>query len=204
MSSSEDKKLKENKIVVIGDSGVGKTSLLSCYLYNNFDENQECTLNATFATKNVKKKDGNEITLQLWDTAGQEAYKGLAKIYYKNAVGAIIVYDITNKKSFEEIKNFWYKQLEENADKGVKIAIVGNKHDKYLNEEIKEEEGREYAEKIGAIFQLTSAKNSYGVEKLFENLANALDNIDSKPANNEGNIKLDNSNNVRKVKKKWC
>ena len=204
MSSSEDKKLEEKKIVIIGDSGVGKTSLLSCYLYNMFDENQESTLNATFATKKVKKENGDEIVLQLWDTAGQEAYKSIGQLFYKKAVGAIIVYDITNKKSFEEIHKFWYNQIKKNTEPGIKIAIVGNKFDKYINAEVTDEEGRTYAEKIGAIFQLTSAKDSKGVENLFEKLANALDNIHPKIAENENNIKLNNSKKVKKGKRKRC
>ena len=200
MSLDKDKKQGEYKIVLIGETAVGKTSLLERYLYATFSKNSVITVSATYATKKVKKNDGKEIILQLWDTAGQENYKSLAKLFYKNAAVIIMVYDITNRKSFDEIKNYWYKQVKENASPKVKIAIVGNKFDLYINEEVKKEEGRTYAEKIGAMFRFTSALDATGVDDLFIDIANALDSSDYCIGKNVGGVKLNKNNNNNKNK----
>lgn len=205
MSSSEDKKLRECKVVMIGDTGVGKTHLLARYLYNTFDLNTPSTVSATFATKKVKKENGDEIVLQLWDTAGQEAYKGLTKLYFKNAYGIIIVYDITRRDSFDEIKNYWYKQAKDNTYPGIKIAIVGNKQDLYQEEKVSDEEARTYAEKIGAMFKLTSALDATGVDDLFNEMANALDDIDLSSSSSMSNyVKLDKKKKTKKDQAGCC
>ena len=208
MSSGENNKPNEYKVVIIGNSGVGKTHILSRYLYDVFDKDEKSTVSATYSKKKVKTKKNKEITLQLWDTAGQEVYKGLTKLFYKNATGIIIVYDVTNRNSFEEIKNFWYNEVKLNAPDNVKIVIVGNKCDLYLKEEIKEDEARTYAENIGVMFQLTSALDSSGVDELFQNLADALDDPGFIVANNENNIKLNNDvrnvRNVRRANRRNC
>lgn len=208
MSSAENNKPNEYKVVIIGNSGVGKTHILSRYLYDVFDKDEKSTVSATYSKKKVKTKKNKEITLQLWDTAGQEVYKGLTKLFYKNATGIIIVYDVTNRNSFEEIKNFWYNEVKLNAPDNVKIVIVGNKCDLYLKEEIKEDEARTYAENIGVMFQLTSALDSSGVDELFQNLADALDDPGFIVANNENNIKLNNDvrnvRNVRRANRRNC
>ena len=203
MSSSEDKKQRECKVVMIGDTGVGKTHLLARYLYNTFDLNTPSTVSATFATKKVKKENGDEIVLQLWDTAGQEAYKGLTKLYFKNAYGIIIVYDITRRDSFEEIKNYWYQQVKESVNQNVKIVIVGNKFDLFTNGKVDEEEVRTFAKSIGAMFQLTSAKTSSGVDKLFEDLANSFDGSENCQGNNGNHIEK-NKEKKNRDKKKFC
>ena len=208
MSSGENNKPNEYKVVIIGNSGVGKTHILSRYLYDVFDKDEKSTVSATYSKKKVKTKKNKEITLQLWDTAGQEVYKGLTKLFYKNATGIIIVYDVTNRNSFEEIKNFWYNEVKLNAPDNVKIVIVGNKCDLYLKEEIKEDEARTYAENIGVMFQLTSALDSSGVDELFQNLADALDDPGFIVANNENKIKLNNDvrnvRNVRRANRRNC
>lgn len=208
MSSGENNKPNEYKVVIIGNSGVGKTHILSRYLYDVFDQDEKSTVSATYSKKKVKTKKNKEIILQLWDTAGQEVYKGLTKLFYKNATGIIIVYDVTNRDSFEEIKNFWYNEVKLNAPDNVKIVIVGNKCDLYLREAIKEDEARTYAENIGVMFQLTSALDSSGVDELFQNLADALDDPGFIVADNENNIKLDNEvrnvRNVRRANRRNC
>ena len=202
MSFEENKKINEYKIVLIGETGVGKTHLLSRFLYNSFSPSQISTISATYATKTIKTNKNNEITLQLWDTAGQETYRGLTKLFYQGAAGIIIVYDITKRDSFNEIKNYWYHQIKENAPKKVKLAIVGNKSDLYINEQVNEEEAKAYAEKIGAIFQLTSAVNSSGVDTLFDILANEIDDPDYYLANNDTSVRLSKKKKKQKGKKK--
>ena len=201
MSSAEDKKLREYKVVLVGETGVGKTNLITRYIYNTFDQNQVSTVSATYAKKTIKRNDGNEIILQIWDTAGQESYRGLTQLFYRNAAGIIIVYDITRKNTFEEIKNYWLKQVKENASKEAKIAIVGNKNDLFTKGEVDEEECRAFAEKIGAMFQLTSALNSNGVDKLFEDLADALS--DNSQGNKGNRIEL-NTRRRNNDKRRFC
>ena len=104
------------KIVLIGESGVGKTSIINRYISNNFSQVLTATPGASFTTKTVFLKDFNQsIKYEIWDTAGQEKYRSLAKVFYKNAAVCILVYDITRKKSFEELKNYWVNEIKANA-----------------------------------------------------------------------------------------
>ena len=108
------------KVVLIGESGVGKTSIISRYLNNDFQSKLMPTPGASFVTKNVLMEEENKsILFEIWDTAGQEKYRSLAKIFYKNASVCVLVYDITRKSSFEEIKNYWIKEINNNAPKEI-------------------------------------------------------------------------------------
>lgn len=167
MSNSES---EENsiKIVLVGESGVGKTSIIERYIYESFDNSTESTLAAGFSRKELKFPELNiSLSLDLWDTAGQEIYRAIAKTYYKNAAIAILVYDITRKDSFDEMCNYWYKQIKESGEKDVIFGIAGNKCDMFVEQKISEKEGKEFADKIGAVFSLCSAKGSIGINDLF-------------------------------------
>ena len=198
MDLEEDSKINEYKIVLIGNNGVGKTHLLTRFLYNTFSYDQTSTLSATYATKKIKTYNDDEIILQIWDTAGQETYRGLSKLFFKGAAGIVIVYDITNKESFDDIKKYWYKQVEENALSKVKVAIVGNKYDLFLNEKVNEKEAKSYANEIGALFQLTSALDARGVEDLFIDLGSEFKDPDYYLANNNDSIRLSNKKKMLK------
>ena len=117
MANNEN--LKEFKIVLLGESGVGKTSIIQRYTKDKFEDEQIPTKCASFDTKIIKLDEFIEsyIKLNIWDTAGQEKYRALSKIFYKDASAAILVYDITNKKSFDEIKEYWYNQVKECSQK---------------------------------------------------------------------------------------
>ncbi len=172
MADSE-KKAPNVKVVLLGDSGVGKTCLITRYISETFEQNTASTNGASYASKNVNyDKLKKTITLDIWDTAGQEKYKALTKFFYKDAAIAILVYDITQKDSFESIKSYWYEQVKENGEKTVVLGIVGNKSDLYEQEEVPENEARQFAQSIGAIFALTSAKMNTGVDALFEDAGN--------------------------------
>ena len=172
MADSE-KKTPNVKVVLLGDSGVGKTCLITRYISETFEQNTASTNGASYASKNVNyDKLKKTITLDIWDTAGQEKYKALTKFFYKDAAIAILVYDITQKQSFESIKSYWYEQVKENGEKTVVLGIVGNKSDLYEQEEVPENDAREFAQSIGAIFALTSAKMNTGVDALFEDAGN--------------------------------
>ena len=157
------------KVVLIGESGVGKTCIISRYISGTFDSNVISTNGASYCSKNVKYENlGKNLLLDIWDTAGQEKYKSLTKFFYKDAAVAILVYDISLKQSFENVKNYWYQQIQENGDKNMVLGIAGNKCDLYEEEAVPEAEAREFASSIGAIFGLTSAQNNTGINELFQ------------------------------------
>ena len=117
MSEADESDLKSFKVVLIGESGVGKTCITSYFMYETFDINEFTTKAASFVSKTIKFQEFNgSIKFDIWDTAGQEKYRSITKIFFKSSNAAILVYDITNRKSFEEIKNYWYKQLKENCN----------------------------------------------------------------------------------------
>ena len=162
-----------HKIVLLGDIGVGKTCLMSRLIFGTFDANKNSTQGVSYS--NIKKgypNFGKILNLDIWDTAGQEKYKRLTKFFYKDADMVILVYDITRKESFDNLKHFWYKELQEYGNKDIVIGIAGNKSDLYDNEEVSEKEAREFAKSIDAIFGLISAKNDSGIDKLFEDIGN--------------------------------
>ena len=160
------------KVVLLGDSGVGKTCIISRYISGSFDKNIASTNGASYCSKMVKFEElGKNLLLDVWDTAGQEKYRALTKFFYKDASVVILVYDITREESFNNLKNYWYNQLQENC-KNVVIGLAGNKCDLYEEEKVSEVEAREFADKIGAIFELTSAKNNTGINDIFEKVGN--------------------------------
>ena len=168
-----------HKLVLIGDSGVGKTCLISRFISGQFDANVNSTNGASYASKKVDFPElGKSLVLDIWDTAGQEKYKSLTKFFYKDAAMVVLVYDITRRESYDNLKNFWYKEIKEYGGKDIVLAIAGNKSDLYDDEAVPEKEAREFAESIGAIFTLTSAQNNSGVNKLFENIGKKFLNPD--------------------------
>jgi Ras-related protein Rab-11A len=121
---ADEKKAIPCKVVLIGESGVGKTSIISRYMTDSFSSTLGSTPGANFTTKTVFLKNENQsIKFEIWDTAGQERYRALAKVFYKNAAVCVLVYDITRKTSFNELKNYWYKEIKENAQKDVSKII---------------------------------------------------------------------------------
>ena len=158
-------------MVLLGDSGVGKTCIIARYISGSFDKNSTTTNGASFCSKNVRFDQlGKNLLLDIWDTAGQEKYKALTKFFYKDAAVCILVYDVTRKESFQSLKDYWYSQLKENSEPDIVIGVAGNKSDLYENEEVKEDEAREWAKEIGAVFELTSAQNNTGINDLFLNV----------------------------------
>ena len=159
------------KVVLLGEAGVGKTCIISQFISGVFDPDTISSLSAQFITKTLDyKKYNKSLKFEIWDTAGQERFRSLAKIFYKDAKVICLVYDITSKKSFDELKNFWYEQQTKlNVDGEPIFAVVGNKYDLYESKQV-EEEAKNFAKSIGAIFQYTSAKEASGINKLFNNI----------------------------------
>ena len=164
----------ENKEVLIGEISVGKTCIITQLIDGKFKEFMESTLSAQFCRKNFEFPGNKFITLDIWDTAGQEKFRSLNKIFYSNAKAVVLVYDITNQKSFDEIKNYWYGQIKQNCEKDVIIAIAANKSDLSEERKVPDEEGEEFANSIHAIFSSTSAKNNSGIKDLFETIAKKM------------------------------
>ena len=167
------------KVVLLGESGVGKTSIIAQFTTGNFDPDVVTSLSAQYVSKTVEYDNLQKaIKFDIWDTAGQEKYRALAKIFYKDAKVIILVYDITKRRSFDELKSYWYEMIKQNADPDAIIAIVANKNDLYDSQQVKDEEAREFARSVKAIFQSTSAKSDSGITSLFDNVGQKYFNPD--------------------------
>ena len=184
------------KVVLIGESGVGKTCIIAQFINKTFDPNVVSSLTSQYIRKNIELPEGKNVLMDIWDTAGQEKHRALAKIFYKNSKAVLLVYDITNKKSFEEIKNYWYEQVKESSDKDTILALVGNKNDLINKKDVSEEDAEEFAKSIGAIFALTTATNYNSINVLFESIAKKI--LES--TNDKKFMKL----KTQKEKKKDC
>ena len=160
------------KFIIIGDAAVGKSNLLVRYTSGQFKEEYQLTIGVEFGSNDVIIGD-NTYRIQIWDTAGQENFRSITRSYYKNTACAIIVYEISNKKSFENISS-WIEECKNTAPKSILMVLVGNKCD-LDNREVTEEEGREFAEKNGMLFFETSAKTGKNVEELFKQSVKVID-----------------------------
>ena len=162
----EDLKLK---LILLGDSGVGKTNLISRYISNSFDENTRATIGVEFFCKNFRINKKRTIKVEIWDTAGQERYKAITSVYYKGAKGAFIVYDITSRKTFENIDK-WIGEIKERTTDDVKLIIIGNKTDLNNEREVKSEEALIKYQDMDIPLIETSALEDTNVNEAFINL----------------------------------
>ena len=156
------------KICLLGVAGVGKTSIINRFSTNTFDSELPSTSGGSYSVKHMNI-DGKEIALNIWDTAGQEKFRSLTKHFYRDAYIICLVYDITKVSTFETLKG-WYDDVKQNAEKYTILCVVGNKTDCFEQEEVKEEDARQYAESIKAEFHLVSAKTGDNIPQLFEKL----------------------------------
>ena len=164
------------KVVLLGDMAVGKTCIIAQFTSGQFDPDTVTSSSANFRSKSIEFLDGKSIKFNIWDTMGQEKYRSMAQIFYKDARIVILVYDISNQKSFEGMKDYWYPQVKEKGPKEIILAVVANKSDLYELRQVEDEEGETFAKSIGAIFASTSARNDTGITSLFENIGRmALD-----------------------------
>ncbi|CAG9311795.1 unnamed protein product [Blepharisma stoltei] len=163
------KEISQVKVVLLGDSGVGKSSIVLRFVADTFHNNLDPTIGASFLSKAIEVEN-HSIKFSIWDTAGQERYHSLARMYYADTAAAVLVYDITNRASYEAMKH-WRDELAEFGPRNLVIAIAGNKEDLVDKEEVDLIEAKEYADSIGAIFRKTSAKTKYGVDQLFKDIA---------------------------------
>ena len=156
------------KVIMVGDSGVGKTSIIGRYL-NKFNDKEKSTIGASFSNK-ISIIDKYKISFDIWDTAGQERYRSVSSIFYKEAYLCIFVYDITEPNSFENIKNYWYKTVMENASPKIILGIAGNKNDLYEKEKVKEKEVQKFCKEIDALYFSTSALLNSSIDDMFTKL----------------------------------
>lgn len=156
---------QELKIVLIGNAGVGKTCIVRQVTTQVFNSNTESTLGATYSSK-VVNADGHDVRLQIWDTAGQEKYRGMAPMYFRDANAAIITYSITDKDSFNGVDE-WVSSLHEHASSDVNILLVANKDDLEDQRVVQRKEGEDKASSIGCPFYEVSAKTGIGIQDIF-------------------------------------
>jgi len=157
------------KLVLLGDSAVGKSSLVLRFVKKQFYEYQESTIGAAFLTQTVNVKD-YVVKFEIWDTAGQERYHSLAPMYYRGAASAVVVYDLTNRQSFVRAKS-WVKELQKQGNPNIVIALAGNKLDLQEKRQVESDEAKSYADENGIMFMETSAKTDHNVTSLFEQIA---------------------------------
>ena len=194
------------KIIIIGDSQVGKTSLLFQYTENFYPENFISTVGIEYKLKEIKINEVN-YTLQIWDTAGQERFKSLSRSFMNEADGVLFVYDITNKKTFQSIKD-WIKIQEDASEIGNKKIIVGNKSDLEDKREISKEKLKNLCEQLNVYGEETSAKTGENVSEIFEKLAQLI--VEDKTRNKtktKNNVKLkvsDSNDKTKKKKRSFC
>ena len=204
------------KILLIGDTSVGKTSILSKYIDDKFDEVHISTIGVEFKVKSLTIK-GKKVKLRIWDTSGQERYRSITQNFYRNANGILYIFDLTRKESFENIKDWLIESY--NCDSKVKKLLVGNKVDLDKNKQMDKQIIENYAEKKEMKYYEVSAKMGTNINKIFRELAesilsgksekemneefseNANDNIDRKK---DGSFVINRISNKSKKKKSFC
>ena len=154
------------KIVIIGDSGVGKTNLIGRYLKNEYKEDSKATVGVEFGEKKYEI-NGLKIKAQIWDTAGQERYRAITSMYYKGAKGGLIVFDLSSKSTFQNVEK-WFNEIKKTADPTINLILIGNKSDLKDKRQISTEEGENKAKEMNVAYLETSALNADNVDKAFD------------------------------------
>ena len=194
--SSAINKICQFKVVLLGESAVGKSSLVLRFVKREFHEFQESTIGAAFLTQTIQIDD-TTVKFEIWDTAGQERYRSLAPMYYRGAQAALIVYDLTARESFARAQD-WVRELQRQTNANIVIALVGNKLDLANKRAVEYNEARAYADEHNLLFMETSAKTAVNVNEVFTAIATRLPKNDNdlpsskdiiKPVNRDTNEK---------------
>ena len=186
------------KMILIGDSSVGKSNILLKYLKGEFDQNSRATVGVEFGTKSIAL-NGKRIKIQIWDTAGQERYKSITSAYYKGAKGALIVYDITKRVTFDNIDK-WITDLKTNGDENITIILIGNKSDLEDEREVSTEEGVKKSQACKIAFLETSALNGQNVNKAFDELIDQIYQNNCANINENDEYEIDKGVNLNEEK----
>ena len=195
---------EEIKVILVGEMGTGKTSLINTAMGVPFKEGAEITTStASFVTK-IIKIDGKPYSINLWDTIGQEKFRSLTKIFIKDSKIVIFVYDIKRLKTFEELDKHWFKEIHEVLGDEPILGIVGNKQDLFVREQVKQEIAEKYAEDKNVSFKLTSAKNPLSFNSFLEDLIKQYIKKTGGKFEGTGGKKLGNNRDNNKNKEKKC
>ena len=208
--SCEEENNDDIKVILVGEMGTGKTSLINTSIGLQFQEKVASTIANTINNKTIQI-EGKNFSISLWDTIGQEKFRSLTKIFMKEAKVVIFVYDITKKETFDEL-NYWFKSTKDIISNDAVMGVVGNKSDLFLKEEITEEQGQKLAEEHGYEFSLTSAKFPEMFCNFLEKMVKLYltkngiigNNKNNNNTNNNNKQKLKNKNNHNHKKKKCC
>ncbi|KAJ8638846.1 hypothetical protein MRB53_015540 [Persea americana] len=200
------------KVVLIGDSGVGKSNLLTRFTKNEFSLESRSTIGVEFATRSVSVEN-KVIKAQIWDTAGQERYRAITSAYYRGAVGALLVYDVTRRVTFENVER-WLKELRDHTDSNIVVMLAGNKADLRHLRAVSTEDAQAFAERENSYFMETSALESMNVEDAFTEVLTQIYRVVSKRALEAREdpatlpkgqtINVTNNDDVSAVKKRGC
>ncbi|MES1919295.1 Ras- protein Rab-8B [Bonamia ostreae] len=191
------------KIVTIGDSAVGKSSVLIKFTEDIFDIDKTATIGVDFKTKNIQI-DGKIVKLQIWDTAGQERFRTITNTYYRDSDGIILMFDVTNRKTFENVQG-WISNIKKNAPDYISVVLIGNKIDLEEKRQVKTSEGKELAAEHNYPYIETSAFNSTNVQKCFFQIANMVnEKKKSLKIEKPETLKIDDEEALNKKSKKCC
>ena len=160
------------KIIFVGETQVSKNAIITQYTENRFEEEYISSMNSDKRQKEVELTNGKKVKIEIWDTIGQIGYRAVNKIFMKNTKIALMVYDITNQKTFEILNEFYKQIIEVNEKENVLFVVIGNKSDLYDEQIVSKEEGKEYANKIKALFYETSATGHECIENVFKDVVN--------------------------------
>jgi len=196
------------KLVLLGDAGVGKTALAVQFVKGQFNEFTESTIGASFMNQTVSLPDDTLVKFQIWDTAGQERFRTITSSYYRGAHGIIVVYDVTDKVSFNNVKQ-WLGEIDRYACQSVNKLLVGNKMDLVEKKVVEFTEAKEFADSLGISFLETSAKSAHNVEEAFLTMTRQIKERVSRshegPTKPNGSVNIStNSKKIPKEKKKCC
>ncbi|RLV91864.1 Ras-related protein SEC4 [Spathaspora sp. JA1] len=190
------------KLLLVGDSGVGKSCILLRFVEDKFNPSFITTIGIDFKIRTIESK-GKRIKLQVWDTAGQERFRTITTAYYRGAMGIVLIYDVTDSRSFENVDN-WFQTVTQHANDDAQIFLVGNKCDDELNRQVSKEQGQELAARLNIPFLESSAKTNENVDSIFLELAGIIqdkhidDNVGSTNAGGSGGIDVSQGNSTFK------
>ena len=206
--SEKNKEVVNCKIILVGDSGVGKTTIIGRYL-NKLDKHEQSTIGASFANK-IEDIDGNLCLFEIWDTAGQERFRSVNSIFYQKSYICIMVFDITKQESFDHLDNFWYEAVKQYAHEKVIFHVCGNKIDLFDKEEVDRAKVIAYCEKINCNYNFVSAyeDNNFIIDEMFKNLGKKFINSDIykeiTKTKDTSNVSLKEDKKGKKKKIKFC